>query len=302
MLYIAENLRKLRRKTELTQEDVAEMLHVSPQSVSKWERGDTYPDITLLPSLANLFNTSIDALIGMDKINDEKARTTIFNTAHAYLRSGNFIEASAVLEAALKTYPNDESIMSELAIALALSKDFETLNRSASLCEKVLAGNPHEKVRHTTRAALCFIYYKLGDKNKAINTARNLPHIRESREEILAQIEKEMSQPEIDNAYLKFLALGEEDEQDIICIDFGIDMISMANETNLIENINALRTKYGQKTIPRVRIRDNTSLLPKQVRLRYYAEYLIDKEFSDIKVPAEDILIALSNIADTLYS
>ena len=40
---------------ELTQEDIAEMLRVSPQSVSKWERGDTYPDITLLPALANLF-------------------------------------------------------------------------------------------------------------------------------------------------------------------------------------------------------------------------------------------------------
>ena len=34
---------------------IAEMIGVSPQSVSKWERGDTYPDITLLPALANLF-------------------------------------------------------------------------------------------------------------------------------------------------------------------------------------------------------------------------------------------------------
>jgi len=45
---------------DMTQEDVSEILGVSPQSVSKWERGDTYPDITLLPSLANLYNTSID--------------------------------------------------------------------------------------------------------------------------------------------------------------------------------------------------------------------------------------------------
>ena len=59
MLYIAENLKILRKKMDMTQEDVSEILGVSPQSVSKWERGDTYPDITLLPSLANLYNTSI---------------------------------------------------------------------------------------------------------------------------------------------------------------------------------------------------------------------------------------------------
>ena len=64
MIYIAENLRSLRKGMELTQEEIAEILCVSPQSVSKWERGDTFPDITLLPALANLFKTSIDALIG----------------------------------------------------------------------------------------------------------------------------------------------------------------------------------------------------------------------------------------------
>jgi transcriptional regulator with XRE-family HTH domain len=70
MLYITENLKSFRKRKELTQEDIAEALGVSPQSVSKWERSDTYPDITLLPSLANLFQTSVDALLGMDKINE----------------------------------------------------------------------------------------------------------------------------------------------------------------------------------------------------------------------------------------
>jgi transcriptional regulator with XRE-family HTH domain len=70
MLYLAENLKSLRKGKDLTQEEVAEILGVSPQSVSKWERGDTYPDITLLPALANYYETSVDALIGMNRIND----------------------------------------------------------------------------------------------------------------------------------------------------------------------------------------------------------------------------------------
>ena len=208
MLYIAENLKLLRKNMELTQEEIAEMLAVSPQSVSKWERGDTYPDIALLPALANLFKTSIDALVGMDKINSETARSALFKSGHAYLRSGDYLKAAEVFEEGLKTFPNDYGMMSELALVLSLEDSSEKLKQSVRLCERVLSGNPSGKVRHTTCAALCFIYMKIGEKEKAIATAQNLPHVRESREEILAQIEKEITQPEID-AYLKFIGLGE---------------------------------------------------------------------------------------------
>ena len=55
MLYLSENLKKYRIKKNLTQEEVAEYLGITPQSVSKWERGECYPDITFLPALANIF-------------------------------------------------------------------------------------------------------------------------------------------------------------------------------------------------------------------------------------------------------
>jgi len=106
-----------------TQEEIAEKLCLSPQTVSKWERGDAYPDITLLPALANLFKTSVDALIGMDKINDAEARTAIFRAAQDCLKSGDHLGAAKVLEEALRTFPNDESLMSELALALSLDND-----------------------------------------------------------------------------------------------------------------------------------------------------------------------------------
>ena len=57
MLYLPENLKKCRNLKNLTQEDVAEYLGITPQSVSKWERGESYPDITLLPALANISET-----------------------------------------------------------------------------------------------------------------------------------------------------------------------------------------------------------------------------------------------------
>ncbi|MCL1912861.1 MAG: helix-turn-helix domain-containing protein [Eubacteriaceae bacterium] len=58
MLFIAENLKNLHKGKDLTQEEVAEKLSVSTQSVSKWERSDTLRDITLLPALANLYKVT----------------------------------------------------------------------------------------------------------------------------------------------------------------------------------------------------------------------------------------------------
>ncbi|MCL2498190.1 MAG: helix-turn-helix domain-containing protein, partial [Symbiobacteriaceae bacterium] len=167
MLFIAENLKNLRKGKDLTQEEVAEMLSVSPQSVSKWERGDTLPDITLLPALANLYKVTVDALIGMDKINDRQTRNAVFTNAHNHWRSGDITAAIEVFSEGLKTFPNDEGIMSDMAMALALEDDPVKLSKAVSLCERVLSGNQGDKVHHTTRAALCFIYMKAGEKEKA---------------------------------------------------------------------------------------------------------------------------------------
>ncbi len=57
-LMIGEKLKKLRRHRDLTQEEVATHLGISYQAISKWERGDGYPDITMLPALANYFAVS----------------------------------------------------------------------------------------------------------------------------------------------------------------------------------------------------------------------------------------------------
>jgi transcriptional regulator with XRE-family HTH domain len=305
MLFIAENLRTLRKGKDLTQEEVAEMLSVSPQSVSKWERGDTLPDITLLPALANLYKVSLDALIGMDKINDRQTRNNVFTTAHNHWRNGDLNAAIEVYSEALKTFPNDEGIMSDLAMALALADDPAKLSQAVSLCERVLSDNQGDKVHHTTRAALCFIYMKAGEKERAIAVARKLPHVRESREIILAQVEKDLSVDEIDS-YLKFIAIGESDKQDIIAVDFGMGMIPICTEYDLLGKFNALRdevgapsTREGLRILPQVRIRDNNKLLSNQVRVRSYADYLIDKEFNSPADAVNEIIESLRKIAQT---
>lgn len=60
----AEKLITLRKSRELTQEQLAEQLNVSRQSISKWESGDTIPNTETLKRLSKLFDVSINTLLG----------------------------------------------------------------------------------------------------------------------------------------------------------------------------------------------------------------------------------------------
>ena len=63
MNMIGETIKKLRKAKGMTQEELAEVIHVSYQAVSKWENGGS-PDLEMLPVLANTFGVTIDELMG----------------------------------------------------------------------------------------------------------------------------------------------------------------------------------------------------------------------------------------------
>ena len=60
---ISRNLKSLRKKNQYTQEEIAEKINVSRQSVSKWENGESNPDIESCIKLANLYNVKLDDLV-----------------------------------------------------------------------------------------------------------------------------------------------------------------------------------------------------------------------------------------------
>ncbi len=66
-LNIGENIRRLRRAADMTQEQLADKLGVAYQSVSRWENGTTYPDMEFLPALSSIFGVTVDELIGMEE-------------------------------------------------------------------------------------------------------------------------------------------------------------------------------------------------------------------------------------------
>lgn len=62
---VGERIQELRKKSGMTQEQLAELLRVSPQAISKWERGVANPDLYLIPDIAEVFNVSADYLLGI---------------------------------------------------------------------------------------------------------------------------------------------------------------------------------------------------------------------------------------------
>ena len=60
---IAKNIIDLRRQNGMTQAELAERLNYSDKAVSKWERGESVPDIAVLKSIADIFSVTVDFLI-----------------------------------------------------------------------------------------------------------------------------------------------------------------------------------------------------------------------------------------------
>ena len=78
-LAIGENIRNFRKKNDLTQEALADRLGVTYQSISRWENGTTYPDLELIPAIAEVLAVTVDELLGMPQLEKEKRAVEAFD-------------------------------------------------------------------------------------------------------------------------------------------------------------------------------------------------------------------------------
>ena len=108
---IGDNIKKLRRGRELTQEQLAEVLNVSITAVSKWERGETMPDITLLFPLAHFFGVSLDELMGYDRERIEQDIQSALEEYHRLWDDEKYGEAHQFILETHRKYPNDYRVM-----------------------------------------------------------------------------------------------------------------------------------------------------------------------------------------------
>ena len=82
-LYIGDTIKHLRKQKGITQETLAEYMHVSTAAVSKWERNETLPDISMVIPLASYFGVSTDEVLGLDAVkNEEKIKHYLDKANH----------------------------------------------------------------------------------------------------------------------------------------------------------------------------------------------------------------------------
>ena len=72
---VAKNITELRRSTGMTQLGLAEKLNYSDKAISKWERGESLPDVAVLKQIADLFSVTMDYLVSADHKEHSRERT-----------------------------------------------------------------------------------------------------------------------------------------------------------------------------------------------------------------------------------
>lgn len=188
---IAENLKRLRKERNITQEKLAEFIGVSFQAVSKWERDEGYPDITLLPVLANFFEVTTDELIGMNEIKDKQKLDEILQQYEENNTAGNIQKCIDICREGLKSFPNDFRLMMKLSNSLGFLDDIEWETRKKNLEEaieidkRILEHCTDNEIRNDAHTDLCYLYFWNGDNQKAIEEAEKLPYLSQTRESTL---------------------------------------------------------------------------------------------------------------------
>ena len=201
-LNLGTKIRELRRRDGRTQENLAEALGVTAQAVSRWESDTTYPDMQMIPAIANYFHISIDELFGYHDDREKKIKNILENATEIMTRQGHsmyqgclpkdFLEVVNMLRAAADEFPNEPRILLKLARALwmwgwseygakgkandasePLEEDTEYSAKNIywqeaiRTYEKILKSNPSAEDREATIYQLTSLSCDMGEYNRA---------------------------------------------------------------------------------------------------------------------------------------
>ena len=175
---IGNKIRELRKKKGITQEGLASVLSVSPQAISKWESGLTYPDMEMIPVIAGYFEVSLDMLFDYD-IREMKAKIQkIIKDARKYFFDDTQ-KYIAIMQNALQEYPCNEDLLTSLLdgyeYELRDKNNTSYLDEMIELSQKIITeSNDFIRVCNV-KDIQAAAYLKKGEYQKAKNVLETLP-------------------------------------------------------------------------------------------------------------------------------
>ncbi len=200
-LTLGQKIRELRKRDERTQEALAEALGVTSQAISRWEANGGYPDMEMIPAIANYFHVSIDELFGYSSDREERINDIISKADKALKKQGRIIVGTVIediaecvdmLRTASEEFPNEPKILLKLAQALnmlgyseygakgqlvdpngIIEEDIEFnqqnihWHEAIKAYEKALRSNPSPEDRISAILQLTPLYCRMGEYKKA---------------------------------------------------------------------------------------------------------------------------------------
>ena len=170
---IGNIIKEKRIEKGLTQEKVAKYLNVSAPAVNKWEKGYTYPDITLIPPLARLLGTDANTLLSFKDDLSKNEIALILNDITSKMENESFVDAYNTAMERIKEYPNSEELIFYSALVLSggielyytSNKDYykEELD---NLFKRVIDGD-NDEIREQALKIVCSKYIQNNEFNKA---------------------------------------------------------------------------------------------------------------------------------------
>ncbi|MBQ7499388.1 MAG: helix-turn-helix transcriptional regulator [Clostridia bacterium] len=172
---LGEKLKSLRKERDITQEQLAECLGISSQAVSKWETNASYPDISMLPALANFYEVTTDELLGVDITKTEEKIDKIINQAERC----SVKEKIGIYRQGLAEYPSSYELMYCLALALNYDGEPETYEarwkERVRLLETVRAGVRDPYLKNEADGFAFMAYKEKGMLDEAKRIAESVP-------------------------------------------------------------------------------------------------------------------------------
>jgi transcriptional regulator with XRE-family HTH domain len=214
MIHLGERIKELRARDGRTQEALASRLGVTAQAISRWEKGICYPDMELIPSIANCFGVSIDELFGYENSREHKidailARVDAFGIKER--ADDAWIEdCLAILREGLIEFPGNERLLLALADTLTeagwrryrewmeydeagylrhryeMHRDNPFWTEAISVAESLTGTTKDGAVLTKAISILVLLYRNIGETEKAAICAQKMPPIKNCRELLLA--------------------------------------------------------------------------------------------------------------------
>ncbi len=184
-------IKELRASRGITQDQLATFLGVTPQAISRWESQNGYPDIEVLPMIADFFSVSVDELLGRDLDEKEQRRAEIYKKIKENCELGLGPEAIPEARLFAAEFPADEIIQENLADCICRAymweqnPDLGKLAEADRIYQTLLATTRDSDFRNNILESMACLYaVAFKDKYKLEQTVNQLPLMAYSREAV----------------------------------------------------------------------------------------------------------------------